>query len=465
MSETTVTRTLVQEIRFDSLEQEQLIRELCHYSKNLYNEALYAINQKYEETSSNEKPHYMNYYETDAYMKSINSTNYRMLPSGVAQQTLQILDKNYKSFFGSLKGKSRGTITHKVHIPKYLPKDGYNVLCFNYTNFHIDNSCVTLSLAREYVKLHPESKFLLTFKLSPLIKILEHKYVESKYYNSLKMIRIVPKNNKFKIEFVYTTPIINAIQGKGHISIDLGLSNFATYITSNNSTGIIDGRYIKSVNQWYNKENSRLQSIKDKMHLPKSLTVRQSKLLEIRNNKIKEFMNRSIDYLIKLCEQEAITTLVIGELKNIKQEANLGRRNNQNFVQIPYDTFKQKLKAKCELHDIKYVEVNEAYTSKTDALALDTIGKQVRDDRRVKRGLYQSSTGTLINADVNGAMNIMRKVAGDSIINEIVSRGVPNTPRRIRLAYEQTPSKLNERISVHSNIYGLTDTGINTLRS
>jgi transposase len=125
-------------------------------------------------------------------------------------------------------------------------------------------------------------------------------------------------------------------------------------------------------------------------------------------------------------------------MEGIKQEINHGRRNNQNFVGIPYFLFKRKLKAKCERYGINYHEINEAYTSRTDALAFDEIKEQpYGKKRRVKRGLFKSITGVLLNADVNGSLNIMRKVAGDIVVKQLARRGLVNRPIRIKLAYEQ----------------------------
>jgi IS605 OrfB family transposase len=148
-------------------------------------------------------------------------------------------------------------------------------------------------------------------------------------------------------------------------------------------------------------------------------------------------MNRTVSYLIKHCIKNKIGNILIGELTGIKQEINHGKRNNQNFVQIPFSKFKAKLENKCNLYGIKYHLVNEAYTSQVDSLALDPIQKQEYGrKRRVKRGLYKSSTGQLINADINGAINILRKVVGDSVVKPIIDRGLVNRPIRLRLAFE-----------------------------
>jgi len=146
------------------------------------------------------------------------------------------------------------------------------------------------------------------------------------------------------------------------------------------------------------------------------------------------FMNQVANYIIKYCLENKIGNIVIGELEEAKQRVSLGKVNNQNFQYIPYSLFKQKLKAKCERYGINFIEVDEAYTSKVDALALEPLEKKEKCwGRRICRGLYQSSTGVLINADVNGALNILRKVAGDSPVRGIVGSGRVNRPVRVRL--------------------------------
>nr|WP_228359827.1 RNA-guided endonuclease TnpB family protein [Thermococcus sibiricus] len=157
-------------------------------------------------------------------------------------------------------------------------------------------------------------------------------------------------------------------------------------------------------------------------------------LLRKRKNVMNNFMNQAVNYIIKYCLENKIGNIVIGELKEAKQRVFLGKVNNQNFQFIPYGLFKQKLKAKCEYYGINFIEVNEAYTSKVDALALEPLEKKEEYwGRRVCRGLYQSSTGVLVNADVNGALNILRKVAGDSSIRGIAGSGRVNRPVRVRL--------------------------------
>ncbi|MFP4655733.1 MAG: IS200/IS605 family accessory protein TnpB-related protein, partial [Methanohalobium sp.] len=205
---------------------------------------------------------------------------------------------------------------------------------------------------------------------------------------------------------------------------------FATCVTTSGTAFILDGRGIKSYNRWWNKEKSRLQSVYDKQNVDNG--IKMDRFSNKRFWKINDFMNQCVNHIVKHCLENQIGNIIIGELKEIKQEQNIGKENTQNFQTIPFARFKQKLASKCEYHGIKYHEVDEAYTSKVDALALEPIRKHKKYlGKRSKRGIFQSSTGRLINADINVALNILRKVLGDSLTG-IIDSGDLNSPGRIR---------------------------------
>jgi IS605 OrfB family transposase len=356
--------------------------------------------------------------------------NYKLMQAATAQQSLKYVERSMRSWFGLLKLYKNGQLD-KPSIPHYLDKDGYFMMAFPSNAFSIKDGKVRLGVSKEFMKKY--NKDIFTFQIP---KILNKSYI--------KEIHVLPMydGKYFKIKYCYEEKreTVNLDYSK-YFSIDLGVSNFATFVDTDGTADIIDGKYVKSLNQWYNKENARLQSIKDKQKIDK-ITNRQIKLLSKRSNKITEFMNRTVNYLVKHCIENKIGNILIGELKEIKQGINHGKKNNQNFVTIPFGKFKGKLESKCNLYGIKYHLVNEAYTSKTDALALDEIKKQpYGDSRRIKRGLYKSIKGQLLNADINGAINILRKVAGDSVLEQIISRGLVNRPRRLKLAFESP--KLN----------------------
>ncbi len=428
--------------------QYEIIRSLCRYSKNLYNVGLYTVKQYY---FSNDKflPYEQNYH----YCKT--NENYKLLHSDNAQQALKVVDRSMKSFFRLISERKKGNYNRPIHIPNYLDKDGYFVLLYPVGHLVIKKGYVYLGMSREFRKNNNLNGKELKFKIPVNVdgKITE--------------VRIIPiyKGKCFKIEFVYEKKedISQDISqnNSNYLSIDLGLDNFATCIESVNGTAqIICGKYIKSINRYYNKEMARLQSIKDKQKIS-GFTKRQSEITVYRFNKINEFLNRAVNYIITACLENKIGNIAVGDFEGIKQEINNGRCNNQNFVEIPYYLFKRKLKSKCERYGIKYHDPDEAFTSRTDALAFDEIKEQpYGKTRRIKRGLYKSITGNMINADVNGSLNILRKVASDSLVREIIGRGLVNRPERIRLAFETETNKLLSNQNVVAIGYDMLPTEI-----
>lgn len=329
-------------------------------------------------------------------------------------------------------------------MPHYLDKNGRFVLIYPAVRLSFKNGYVTLGLSIGFKKKFELNGKELTFKIP--------KYINPE---TIVEIRVIPVygGKTYKIEYIYERLEEKTdVDISRYLSIDFGLDNFATIVNSIDGAAIIiDGKHIKSLNRYYNKENARLQSIKDKQKI-KGITNQQSRLIIKRNNQINEFLNRVVNYITKTCLEKKIGNILIGKLAGIKQKINTGKRNNQNFVEIPYFLFKRKLNAKCERYGILYHDVDEAYTSRTDALAFDEIKDQpYGKSRRIKRGLYESITGTLINADVNGSLNIMRKVAGDSVVKQIIGSGLVNRPKRIRLAYEHTSFKPMTKVVVIDN--------------
>jgi IS605 OrfB family transposase len=399
-----------------------MLRSLSRASKNLYNLGLYNTRQYF--FNNNE---FLKYPQN--YHLCKEDENYKLMQAASAQQSLKMVERGMRSFFGLLKLYRNGQLD-KPNIPHYLNKDSNFLIAFPKNAFSFKGNNIRLGISIEFLKQNRNAKKLLTFKLP--------KPLRTKKF-SIQEVHVIPMydGRYFKIKYCYEEKKQQQeLDYSKYLSIDLGVSNFATWIDTDGTAIIIDGKYIKSINQWYNKENARLQSIKDKQGI-KLITNKQIKLLTKRANKISEFMNRTVNYIIKHCLENKIGNILIGELKEIKQGINHGKRNNQSFVSIPFGKFKGKLQSKCDYYGIKYQLVDEAYTSRTDALALDEIKKQpYGKSRRVKRGLYKSITGQLINADVNGALNILRKVASDSPIQKIVSRGLVNRPKRLFLAFE-----------------------------
>lgn len=395
----------------------KLLRTLTHLSKDLYNLTLYTVKQHYELNGT-----FLPYAK--AYHLVKDSEPYKLPPSQVAQQTMKIVERNFRSFFHVLKERKKGNYNRPVRPPKYLPKNGHFVLIFPYQSFRVKEDRIILTLGKNFAEKYG-------------VKHLEIPLPKNVKGHRIKEIRILPRYNAlwFEVEYVYEVlPEERDLDRSKYLAIDLGLDNFATCVSTTGTAFIIEGRGLKSFNRWWNKEKAKLQSQYDKQGI--KFGRKMAWLLKKRKNVVNDFMNKAVSYIVNYCLENGIGNVVIGELKGVKQNTDLGRRNNQNFHYIPYGLFKQKLKAKCERYGINYIEVDEAYTSKVDALALEPIEKREKYlGKRVKRGLFQSSAGVLINADVNGALNILRKVAGDSPIGEIAGSGRVNRPVRVRLPW------------------------------
>ena len=396
----------------------KVLKELTKCSKNLYNHTLYIVRQYYFLNGE-----YLPYEK--AYHLVKDSEAYKSLPSQVAQQTMKIVDRSFKSFFRLLKERRKGNYNRPVKIPKYLDKNGFFVCIFPTQMLKVKDNIIRLSLGRAFKKKYG-IKYLY-FKLPP--------HIAGK---KIKEVRILPKCNAtwFEIEYVYEVkPEKVELDRNSILSIDLGLDNFATCVDTNGTAFIIEGRYIKSFNRWYHKEKARLQSIysKQKIKGGKKLCWLDRKRKFVLDN----FLNQAVAYIVKHCIKNKIGKIIIGELKEIKQNISLGKKNNQNFVSIPFGAFKQKLKAKCEYYGIEYIEVDEAYTSQTCCSCAI-----VKKSNRKYRGLYICNDCRLVlNADVNGAINILRKVAQESSIKGILSSGLVNRPVRIRVVNPPNSSR------------------------
>lgn len=377
--------------------------DLCFKSKNLYNYANYIVRQEF--ISNNE---WIRYNSLDKMLKQEDV--YKELPSQTSQQILRLLDKNWKSFFKAIKdwSKNKEKYLGKPKFPKYKKKNGRNVVIFTNQQCKIKDG---------YIKF-PKTDLKL----------------KTKVINGLQQVRIVPRGSIYVIEVVYKKEVPDVIRQENRVvGIDLGLDNFVTMVNNIGETPfVINGRGIKSINQYYNKQKAYFQSI-----LKKQNGLDWSKKLEKitlkRNNKIKDFMHKASRYVVNWCVEHNIDTIIIGKNDNWKQEIDLGKRLNQAFVQIPYDMFIEQLQYKCEEVGIKVVLTEESYTSGTSFLDGEAPIKENYDkNRRIKRGLFKSNKGILINADVNGAYNIMRKVFPKAFADGI--EGVGLHPVKLNVA-------------------------------
>lgn len=413
--------TMKQQVKHLSKEEYHSIKELCHIAKNLANQAIYNVRQYYFTEGE-----YLNYEKNYSLLKT--SDNYKMLNSNMAQQILKEVDGSFKSFFGLLKLAKKGKYAFKdCKLPHYLPKDGYTTLVIGFVRLR--GNKLILPFSNTYKKTHKAIEIM----IPPVL-------IDKK----VKEIRIIPKSNArfFEIQYIYEAECMQRnLNPSNALALDLGINNLVTAVSSKGKSFIIDGKKLKSINQWYNKENTRLQSIKDKQRFGKKTTNRQKTITRSRNNKVNDYMSKVARKIINYCILNDIGTLVVGYNETFQRNSNIGKANNQTFVNIPYGKLREKLEYLCELNGITYVKQEESYTSKASFWDKDEIPVYNNDNPkvymfsgiRIHRGMYQCANGKRINADVNGALNILRK---SSVVDLTVlyGRGEVDTPVRIRVA-------------------------------
>ena len=410
--------TLKQQVKHLSKKEFRNLKYLCHIAKNLKNQAIYNVRQHY---FNNKK--YLSYSENYKILK--NSENYKKLNSNMAQQILKEVDESFKSFFALLKLAKKGQYNGKIKLPNYLDKDGFTTLVIGFVRLKDDMLIVPYS--NSFKKTHQEVKI----KLPSVLKD-----------KKIKEIRIIPKQHSryFEIQYIYEVEEVQRELNKENVlGIDLGIDNLCTCVTNTGASFIIDGRKLKSINQYYNKINAKLQSIKDKQKIERT-TLRQKRITRKRNNRINDYLSKAARTIVNYCLNNDIGKLVLGYNEDFQRNSNIGSINNQNFVNIPYGKLRDKLIYLCKLYGIEFKLQEESYTSKASFFDGDEIPiydkenlqEYVFSGKRIKRGLYQTSTGKLINADCNGALNILRKSKVVDL-SVLYNRGELNTPKRIRV--------------------------------
>ncbi|MTJ55882.1 IS200/IS605 family element transposase accessory protein TnpB [Anabaena sp. UHCC 0253] len=370
-------------IRFREIDQ------MSFFSKNLFNCAVYLCRQAF--FSSQPIPTFNQIYHS---LK--NTDDYKALPSKVAQLVFKQVDKCFKSYQEAKKEYqlNPGKFLGEPKLPKYKHKEkGRNILTFN-----------NQAVSKKALKKGLISPSGLSISIKTKLTQIEE-------------VRIIPKNNVYIIEAVYERKETTIEVNNKIAAIDIGLNNLAT-VTSNCSDFqpfIVCGKAIKSCNQFYNKVKASLQS-----QLPKNQkTSRKIEALTLkRNKKVDYYLHTASRFIINQLVIQNITHLIIGKNENWKQNINLGSKTNQNFTSIPHARFIQQLEYKAKLVGIKVQIVEESYTSKCSFLDFEPIKKHEQYlGKRLNRGLFRSNSGKLYSADLNGSLNILRKVVGDSIFD------------------------------------------------
>jgi len=381
------------------------IKELCHRCKNLYNYCNYILRQSFFRGEG-----LPGKFDLMGLLAKENQDDYRALPAQTAQQMIKLLYENWKAYFRSLKSyqKDKTKFTGCPRIPKYKPRGekGHYVALFTNQQIKLKNG--------EIVFPRPANLLPIRTKAS-----------------SIEQVRIVPSTSCFIVEVIYEKEIIPAETIDGSVaSIDLGVNNFVTFLDNQGyQPFIINGKGAKAYNQYYHKEKARLQSeLKQGKYSSKNI-----QLLGLRRaNFMQNFLHQSSSIVVKALKERKISTLVIGLNEDWKQKTNIGKANNQNFVSLPHRKLIDQLVYKCEEVGIEVILTEEAYTSKIDHFVEEEMKHHDKyAGKRIHRGLYRSSTGILINADLNGALGIMRKVFPEkalAIAELIRNSGVAFTP-------------------------------------
>ena len=439
----------------------QCLVDLCHKSKNLYNYANYIVRQtisgnlqnipEYADlvktsiktvTSKKDGSHktyqqnFISEFDLSKRMAALKQVDYKALKAQCSQQTIALLFKNYKSFYKASSdyyvhtSKYRG----RPKLPKYKDKDGLSILIYTSQSAKI-NEHGNVQLAKDFI-----------------LKSVKTSFVEN---DQLRQVRIVPKLDYFQIEIVYekkeseyarraklkNTKIHNA-------AIDIGVGNLATTTLDDKRVYplIINGRPLKSINQFYNKKLAKLQAEYSSHSIHTGHKLRQLNIK--RSMKIKDYMHKASRRIIDFCILNNVKTLFIGHNNGWKQNASMSKNSNQNFVQIPFNMLIRMIQYKADEVGIEVKLVNEAYTSKCSFLDNEEVEfHSSYAGQRLRRGLFKTNNGRCINADVNGSLNILKTGLGHSfnVNNSVFNPQILNNVNEI---YDVACLNGNQQIEV-----------------
>ena len=429
-------RTLKYHYKVKNDYEKRLLMFLFHISKNLYNVSLYTLRQQYfnyDKISS--------YYELNKLLNS--NENFHILNTYASICTIRQAYNSMSLF-----------IKHHNDLPKYLSKRDVYALYTDQVRpiLYNNKKCIKLPLSN----LVRTKKVLTTTFNDPLIrefiKELNINKIENIYFpipkviedKEIKQVRIVPlyKGEYIEIEFSYKKEKVELNEGNNNtLSIDVGINNLMTLVTTNNISYIIDGKRLKSINQFYNKQKAYYQS-----KLVNNKYSKRLRRFDLRNkHRIDDYVNKAVNQVIKISKEEKVNTIVIGYNKGLKEKGikndNLTNKEkskiNQNFTRIPISRLINKIKYKCEEYSINCIVINESYTSLSSFYDNDKIDKQEKySGKRIKRGLYLTKNNIEVNADVNAALNILRKSKpkDDEDIHYLRDRGL-TIPKRLQVSF------------------------------
>lgn len=384
--------------------KDNCFEDICLKSGLLYNYTLYLVRQGI--FSGN----YLKEYELSTRLCRENQFDFRNLPCNVSQQVVKQVFQNIKAWIRSKKDyeKNPSKYRGKPKLPGYKKGKKQNMLVFTTSSCRIKDGYIYF------------------------VKNIAKPIKTNIGGNKLCQVRIIPQATCYVVEVIYEKKEVDLKLNKSHIlSIDLGLNNLCTGISNvGEKPFIVNGKVVKSFNQWYNKKKAKLMSFIGGKGISKRLRYLNNRRSLWIEDKIHKISRHIVDYCIK----HDIGNIVIGLNKGWKQNIDLGKKTNQKFVEIPFSKLIDKITYKAKLVGINIQTTEESYTSKVDHLAFEALKKHdIYLGKRKKRGLFQSSINKLLNADVNGAIGIGRKVFGDSYVSKIIDSGLAFNPVRVNI--------------------------------
>ncbi|MFY7933780.1 MAG: RNA-guided endonuclease InsQ/TnpB family protein [Microcystis aeruginosa] len=394
-----------------------ILEFICAESHKLTNCGIYYARQLYLKTQK-----IIGKFDLEKEYK--NNKHYQVLSSQAAQQILRSVAESFKSFKELNQKYRKGELTDKPHLPKYRKKEGLFLVTYPKQALKWVDNQIRIPLGKTVKQWLGLDSFYL-----PMTSNLR--------FQEIKELRILPRNHCFYVEFVYeSNPVEIEVNPDNVLGLAPGLNNWLTGVSSLGTSFIIDGRHLKSVNRWYNKQVATLKEGKPQGFWSTQL----AKITEKRNLKIRDAVNKAARLVINHCLEHQIVVVVFGWNKEQKQECNLDKNNNQSFVSIPTAKLKERIRQLCEQCGIKFIETEESYTSKASFLDNDSLPKFGErpegwqpSGKRTKRGLYRTAQNQYINADANGAANIIRKVSTTLNFDlSRVSRGVLTRPQKFK---------------------------------
>jgi IS605 OrfB family transposase len=434
-----------QQVLIDNTEILTYLEFICSEANKLINCGTYYGRQIYFKTGKIISKFDLNY----EYKKNLH---YQFLCAQAAQQVLLSVAETFNSFRKLKVSYSKGEISDKPKPPKYRKKGGLALITYPKQ---------AISLVKDRVRLPLGKKVKASFGIDsfsvPMPSNLK--------FEDIREVRILPRNNCFYAEFVYRQQVFKPELDKERVlGIDPGVNNWLTCVSNIGKSFIIDGRKVKSQNQWYNKQIANLKTGKPQGFWNEKLAT----IAERRNRQMRDAINKTARYVINFCIYNRVGIIVFGWNQRNKDSINIGKKNNQEFVQIPTAKLKQRIEQLCQQYGLNFVETEESYTSRSSFLdgdILPTYDEKLREqeykfsgkrgERRkgklhnLGRGGYQTNAGFRINSDCNGAANILRKVATQLGLNLAkVGRAALILPRRINVFSQ--PSGVPENILCES---------------